>query len=142
MKWSKKQPKVSGYYWVRLQDPLRAEGGYIAPTIVKVYIRKDDPEWPDEEVWYFGNDIMGSILPNALWAGPIKLPQDPEVQLTKKVYKLYKEKGQYAVYDYARAHPEQFLPDWTSCEPCEDTTPSFKDATCAVCGSAKTDLTP
>jgi hypothetical protein len=67
MKWTKTQPKVSGHYWTKLPDAY--------PTIVKVYVRKDDPDYPDTEVWYFGNDIMGDFLPHALYAGPIKPPK-------------------------------------------------------------------
>jgi hypothetical protein len=47
---------------------------------------------------------------------------------------VYAEKGQYGVYDYAKAAG---ITSWSPCDPCDDNTPDTEDNSCLVCGSAK-----
>jgi hypothetical protein len=72
MKWTKRQPKVSGYYW--LKQPQR-DGGYYIPTVVKVKI-SDDPEWPEATYSSCNYELDSDFHPAALWAGPIPPPRD------------------------------------------------------------------
>ena len=54
-----------------------------------------------------------------------------------EVYALYQKGGASAVEQYAEAHAEKFLPEWSWCAPCEAVSPSFHTFECAVCGSLK-----
>ena len=76
MKWTTKQPKVSGYYWLK-EPEIRpvATGAWCTPKIVKVRI-SDYPDYPEptysvcnyENDWYF--------VPGSKWSGLIPPPKD------------------------------------------------------------------
>lgn len=79
MKWTKRQPKVSGYYWVKAPARYadgKLAGGYYTPAIVRVTI-DNDPEWPRHVFCYPGNDIEFDITGEEIWSGLIPLPKEP-----------------------------------------------------------------
>jgi len=144
VKWTKRQPKVSGYYWLKEKEyllatatePRKPTGAYCTPKVVKVKI-SDDPEYPEASYSSCNYEMDWDFKEGDLWAGPIPLPKENQEQFTNFLYRLYKKKGQYAIYDYAKKHPRKFASPWTWCTPCEDDTPSVKSGECAVCGSVK-----
>ena len=71
MKWTKRQPKVSGYYWVRLPAFDRGHG---LPTIAKVYVSTDSSN-PHANYSVCGNEHYADLPLLSLWAGPIPPPK-------------------------------------------------------------------
>jgi hypothetical protein len=72
VKWTKTQPKVSGYYWLKEGGPNM---GYCTPCVVRVKI-DNDIDCPTHEVYYTHNEYehpLSAVL--GLWAGPIKPPK-------------------------------------------------------------------
>jgi hypothetical protein len=78
VKWTTKQPKVSGYYWLKQPQHLM-DGtpvpGYFMPCVVRVKI-SDDPEWPEATYSSCNYELDSDFHPAALWAGPIPPPRD------------------------------------------------------------------
>jgi hypothetical protein len=52
----------------------------------------------------------------------------------EKCVTIYSDKGQQAVYKYAK---ENAIDEWSKCIPCEDKTPDCEDFCCLVCGTFK-----
>ena len=82
MKWTKKLPKVSGYYWLKAAEmllatatePRKPTGAYCTPKVVKVTI-DTDPEWPEQ--YYTSCNYEGQFHfdEGDLWSGPIPPPK-------------------------------------------------------------------
>ena len=74
MKWTTKQPKVSGYYWLRTPVP-ETPGMWFGPKVVKVKI-DNDPEFPEATYSSCNYEMDWDFEEGAKWSGPIPPPEE------------------------------------------------------------------
>ena len=82
MKWTTKQPKVSGYYWLKemeyllatATEPRKPTGAYCTPKVVRVEI-DNDPEYPRQVYSCCNYEMEWDFKEGDLWSGLIPPPK-------------------------------------------------------------------